>query len=82
MSSVAIQQFGRGPLAAPFSLVEAQKVALSALQQVENSPKTLCASRQSVRGYPNNILKNNEKSKNAVLAYALLPLWQGKAFRA
>jgi hypothetical protein len=62
--------------------VDAQKIALSALQQVENSPKPLCASRQSVWRESNNLLKNNEQSKNAVLAYALLPLWQGKAFRA
>jgi hypothetical protein len=82
MNSPAIKQFGRGPLAAPFSLVGPQLIGLSALQQVENSPKTLCASRQSARGYSNNLLKNNDKSKNAVLAYALLPLWQGKAFRA
>jgi hypothetical protein len=82
MSSLAITQFGRGPLAAPFSLVEAQKIALSALQQVENSPKTLCASRQSVQDIAGKLLKKKYKSKNAVLAYALLPLWQGKAFRA
>jgi hypothetical protein len=82
MNSLAITQFGRGPLAAPFSLVDAQKIALSALQQVENSPKTLCASRQSTRGGVHKQLKNKDKTKNAVLAYALLPLWQGKAFRA
>jgi hypothetical protein len=82
MNSLAITQFGRGPLAAPFSLVDAQKIALSALQQVENSPKTLCASRQSARDDVHKQLKNKDKTKNAVLAYALLPLWQGKAFRA
>ncbi|WP_296715057.1 hypothetical protein [Rhodoblastus sp.] len=82
MNSSAIKPFGRGPLAAPFSLVDAQKNALSALQQVENSPKTLCASRQSAVSDAHKQLKNKDKTKNAVLAYALLPLWQGKAFRA
>jgi hypothetical protein len=82
MNFPAIKPFGRGPLAAPFSLVAAQKIALSVLQQVEISPKTLCASRQSDWGCQHNYLKNNNKTKNAVLAYALLPLWQGKAFRA
>jgi hypothetical protein len=59
MSIAAVTKFGREPLAAPFAFRRAQKRGLSFLQQVEKTPKTLCASRQVYADGANNILNNN-----------------------
>ncbi|WP_374544592.1 hypothetical protein [Rhodoblastus sp.] len=70
----------RGPLAAPFVFARAQKITLSALQQVEKTPKPLCASRQAemICGYIT--LKNNDKQAGRGSGICVATFSAGQSF--